>query len=246
MRHLLFCLASVAAFGAAHAATSADAPIPVALGWRVSLDAQGHVTQLQPIPDERIDRVPVIRKKLEEAIHTWNFMPGIVNGHPQPTDTALFVRAELALTNDRTTRIRIIDADVGGSIAKSAAPRYPGKAIRHHETGEVVLKVSYDAEGKPTDIEPVPDSPAKSKALIEASVTAVRSWTFQPEVVGGHALAGTSVVPICYTLNARHPSRQEDKCDWKAHGSDRALDNGEALALNPAAKLLTEVAGRTL
>jgi hypothetical protein len=82
--------------------------------------------------------------------------------------------------------------------------------------------------------------------LVEASVKAARSWTFQPEIVGGRALAGTSVVPICYALNVLDTNRKEGKCDWKAPGHDRALENGEALALDPAAKLLTDVAGRTL
>lgn len=246
MRHLLFCIASVAVFGVAHAAATEQAPIRIAVGWHVSLDAQGHVTRLQPIPDKTTDRVPVIREKLEEAIRAWSFMPGTVSGQPESTETGLFVRAELPVHDGRITHIRIMSADVGGSIAKMTPPRYPAKAVRNQDAGEVVLKIAYAADGKPTDVEPVADSPATSKTLIEASVEAARSWLFQPEVVGGRALAGTSVVPICYVLQVIGTSRTRGKCDWKAPGHDRALDNGEALALNPAARLLTDVAGHTL
>lgn len=245
MRNVLFCLASIATIGTAQAA-SAGSPIRIALCWHVSLDAQGHVTQLEPIPDKRVDRVPVIRQKIEEAIRGWDFMPGTVNGHSEPTETGLTVRAELPVRDGRITQIRITGADVGASFAKVTPPRYPGKAIRDQDAGEVVLRVAYDASGKPTEIVPVPDSPSTSKELTEASVQAVRSWTFQPEVVGGHALAGTAFVPICYSLRVTGTNRSMGTCDWKAPGGNHTPENGESVALNPAAKLLTDVAGRTL
>lgn len=246
MRNLLFCLVSIMAIGTVRAATASDAPIRIDLGWRASIDVQGHVTELQAIPNKRVDRVPAIRQRLEQEIRTWSFLPGTVNGQAEPTQTGLNVHAELTVGANDTVQIRITHAGVGGTTAKAAPPRYPVAAIRTHKTGEVVLRIAYDANGQTIAASPAPGSPAASNLLIEASEKAAHSWTFQPEVVGGHAMAGAVVVPFCYTLHPMGTNRVEGKCDWKAPGRSDAMKDGEALALNPAAKLLTDVAGRTL
>lgn len=243
MRILIFCLASFFAIGTTLATTTSDQPIRVDLTWHASIDAQGHVVQLQTTRRENADRVPAVRQRLEQAIHTWNFLPGTVNGKPEVTETGLHIRAELSADADGTMKIRILNADVGGTLeAHQAAPRYPGAAIRHQEQGEVVLRVEYDANGKVTSSSMYPGAPKVSELLVQASQDAVRKWRFTPETVDGHGMAGTALAPFCFSLGRDRGTH----CDWKRPGSDESLQDGEALALNPAAKLLTDVAGRTL
>ena len=246
MRTQIFSLASFLAFGAVQAATASNQSLRVDLSWRASLDAQGHVTQLQATRKERADRVPAIRQRLEQEIRTWRFQPGTVNAQPEPTETGLYVRADVSAGSDGTMKIRIVHADVGGSLQKMTPPHYPGEAIRHHVAGEVVLQIAYDSNGRTTEALPATTSPSSSKLLLDASEKASRTWKFSPEIVGGHAIAGTVVVPFCYTLHPMGSDRVEGKCDWKAPGRNDTLNSGETLALNPAAKLLTDVAGRTL
>lgn len=231
----------------AHADRKAPAPIPFTMGWHASLDANGHVLRLDPIKNERVDRIPEIRARLEQAIRSWQFLSGTVNGKPAQTETGLWVQAELLPPSaDGSNRIRIDHASVGATLAKTTVPHYPGKAIHEGKGGEVVLRVGFDANGKVTSAVLDPQAPKADKLLVDASVAAVRTWTFQPEVVGGHGLAGYAVTPFCYTLNFSATGRRMSKCEWKQPGRQEPIHEGEALAVNPAAHLSTEVAGNIL
>lgn len=244
MRFLL--LLGTALFAcAAYADSKPDEPVHVGVDWRIAIDAQGHVTRMTAKENELVDRVPEIRTRLEQEIHGWSFVPGTVDGKPAPTETGLHVKAELLATSDNTVSIRIDHASVGGSWTQMAPPHYPTAAIREHKTGEVVLRIAYDANGKVTSAVLDPDAPKVSDYLVEASIKAAETWTFQPELVGGHSLAGVVRSPFCYSLNmVGH--RLQDKCDWEPPGSHQALDQGETLALNPVAHLSTDVAGLVL
>lgn len=246
MRALLPLLACVVWVGALHAADKSQEPIAITLGWRVSLDAQGHLVSLQAIPNKRVDRVPEIRARLEQEIRSWQFLPGMVNGKPEPTDSGLYVRATLIPISSNAVRIHIVGADTGASSEKVAPPRYPPEAISRRVVGEVVLRVGYDADGNVTSAALDPDAPKANPLLVKASIDAARKWKLHPESVGGHSIAGYSVVPFCYSLRFPYGGGISGKCDWKPPGSNEALHDGEPLALNPAAKLLTDVAGRTL
>jgi hypothetical protein len=110
------------------------------------------------------------------------------------------------------------------------------------KTGLVVLRVNYAADGTVVSAEPEADSPKVDERLTKAASAATKTWTFRPEVVGGHALAGAVVVPFCFSIA---PGKKPD-CSWKPKGENAALGDGEALALEPAAKLTTDVAGHAL
>lgn len=223
------------------AADRRTAPIGIDLAWQVSLDAQGHVVQLEAVPNARVDRVPQIRAQLAKAVRTWQFLPGMVQGKPRTTETTLHVHATLVPVSDTTFRIRVDRADPGAGIAKRAVPHYPGAAARRHRIGEVILHVRYDTSGKVISAIPVPSSPKVDPSLIVAAQKAAQHWLFQPETVGGHGVAGGVCLPFCFSVGADHA-----KCDWAPPHRDVALGNGEALALNPAVHLITRVAGRTL
>lgn len=246
MRRLLFCLASVAAIGAAHAAGKIPDVIPIDQGWHISLDAQGHLTSLQAIPDKRLDRVPQIRARLEQEIRGWQFLPGTIDGKPQPTDSALFVHATLTKVSDENYSIRVDQAHTGSSGVTVVPPHYPRTAVISHTVGEVVLRIGYDADGGVTSVALDPEAPKVAKSLVEASIDAAKQWKFKPENVGGHSVAGYVIVPFCFNLRYVGGGGKSSKCDWKRSGSNEALDDGKALAVNPAAKLLTDVAGRAL
>jgi TonB family protein len=239
-------LACFALIGAAHAATSNVEPLKENVGWRVTINPQGHVTAMTAVPHERVDKVPQIRARLEQEVRGWQFLPGLVDGKPAETQTGLYLRVTLIATSDNAIRIQLNHFDVGATEAHMTAPHYPANAIRHHKTGQVVLAVAYDAEGNVVSAKPADDSPKVDPMLIAASEESTRKWKFQPEVVGGHPLAGRALLPFCFTLRPMGSNRIEGKCDWKPQGSKDALRDGETLALDPAAKLLTDIAGRTL
>ncbi len=242
MRYGLQFLAGLALFGTAVASDSLAQTAHVNFGWIVSIDAQGHVTSIQPPPNQRLlDRLPQMRQRIEQEIRTWQFVPGTVNHVPAPTETGLRVQCTLIGQSANSIRIRIDRASVGVRGVKTVVPRYSMSAADRFASGEVVMKLDYDAGGRVVHLALVPTAPKVDSSLIAAAKRALRQWRFDPEIVGGHPLAGSSVVPVCFHLH-----HGEGKCDWKPVGSDHALQNGETLALNPAAKLLTDVTGRTL
>lgn len=230
----------------ANAADESTAPISFTMGWHASLSTDGHVLGLIPIKNARMDRVPQIRERLEKEVRGWHFLAGTVEGKPAPTKTGLYLRATLTQTQNNTIRIRVDSAATGATEQNQIPPRYPAEAIRAQITGEVVLRIGYDADGNVTSVAPYAEGPKADKMLVVASIKAAKRWKFQPEIVAGHALAGYSIAPFCYFLNYPNGGHRKGACDWKRPGSDQELPNGEALALNPAAKLLSDVAGRVL
>ena len=226
-------------------ATEASAPVKVTLAWHLSLDAQGNITQMQPIGKSLADPIAQVRERLAKAIEEWRFIPGSLDGKPAQTETQLVVNATLLAVDAQTLQIRVDDANTGSWVSKTRLPRYPKEAVIHHKTGQVVLKVDFDATGNVIAAAPIPDSPKVDKSLVDAAVKSVKGWSFKTEIVGGHGVAGTSIAPFCFTLR-RLGGREEGRCDWKAPGHDSPMPQGEALALNPAARLTTAVAGRVL
>jgi hypothetical protein len=68
--------------------------------------------------------------------------------------------------------------------------------------------------------------------------------------MAGIALAGSSVVPFCLTVVSNDPAfgkpKAPDKaCVWERPSDRRQVGQGEALALDPAARLATDVIGKS-
>lgn len=230
-------------FGIAQAAqTKAPAPIKVTLAWNLSLDANGHVTRLEKIGVNRADRIPQIRSRVEQAIRGWQFIPGTIDGKPAATQTRLSLDLSLLAQSAQTMAIRVDSADTGAWYGTQSRVRYPAKAVRFHRVGEVVLTVSFDADGKVTAVAPTPGAPSVDQSLIDAATASVKKWTFRPETVAGHGVAGSVITPFCFQVDPRN----DPDCHWRAPGHDAPLAQGETFALNPVARLRTDVAGRIL
>jgi TonB family protein len=240
---------ALALASAASAADKTEGPIKLTYAWKLSLDAQGHVVQLVAIANKRSDSVPQVRERLEQTIHSWAFVSGTVDGRPAPTETRLSVSISLVPNDENSYRIAFDDVRTGGSILKAAPPHYPASAVHERKTGMVVLRVEYDANGRTTAAVLDASSPRSDKALVDASIDIVtKSWTFQPEVVDGHGVPGTQVLPICYAIFDM-PVRSKDPlpgCQWDPPGKHAPISQGDSLAVNPAAHLAVDVAGHAL
>ena len=112
----------------------------------------------------------------------------------------------------------------------------------------MVVRVAYDSDGKiaATELEQTAHKPPTS--LAKAALDSVKHWSLQPELVGGHGVAGTADFPVCFALfdTTARPRAADLNCGWTPPGHTGALGEGEALAIDSATRLLTEVAGHTL
>lgn len=79
---------------------------------------------------------------------------------------------------------------------ESPEPRYPARALRRGQSGEVLLRIHVDARGMPARVEVV--SSSGSTDLDRAARDAVRRWRFRPAMRNGTAAAGIVNVPITF------------------------------------------------
>jgi protein TonB len=80
------------------------------------------------------------------------------------------------------------------------APPYPPMALREGITGQVMLRITVDAEGRPID-----GRVEKSSGSRLLDQTALRfvlaNWHFNAAIQGGSPVASVALVPIVFTLN---------------------------------------------
>lgn len=79
---------------------------------------------------------------------------------------------------------------------ETPAPRYPATALRRGESGEVLLRIDVDAEGRVADVNIVHGS--GSRALDRAAISAVRGWRFLPGQRDGRPVPAVVNVPITF------------------------------------------------
>lgn len=208
--------------------------------WSIHIDADGHVSRLQPITQI----APDLASALEAEIRQWRFQPGSVNGKPVDTDTFLHLNLAVRDTAAGSGRITFEEVSTGGAVDKRAKPSYPSKAISSKDQGLVVLQVTYDEQGHVEDAVPAPGMVQGHQSLVDGASEEVKRWTFKPEVVGGHALAGKALVPFCYSVV---PSGSTPRpCSWK--NGNPAIERGqnETVALDSVAQLITDIHDHTL
>ena len=215
--------------------------------WTLTLDATGRVVALESVQSPP---VPAIRTPLENAIRGWQFQPGTVDGKPVETRTTLALDVSLVEHGADQFALRIDDARTGADLPLKGfhgiAIRYPHDAILHKKQGMVVLRVDFDASGHVVAAQKYDGAPEIDASLVRTSVEAAKRWTFTTEVVGGHGLAGSTIVPICFAVYLEHDQTTNEGCSWHPPAGHDGLGDGAVVAIDPAARLETNVIGHTL
>lgn len=222
-------------------------PLHLSNAWQVSLDANGKVVALQD--SGKLDAG--VRVPLEHAIRSWTFEPGRINGQPAPTETTLTVDVTFVPKGLDDYSVHIDDARTGGSIDFAASrkfiPKFPRDAARPGLVARVIVKADYDANGDVTEVETQPEQDVNASQSMRASaLAAVRKWKIEPERVGGHGVAASVMVPVCYVTVWDPMQADKVNCAWTPPGSRSKVDNGSAYALAPAATLKSDVIGHAL
>ena len=232
----------VAFLGVASMVVEAKPPtsMTVDMTWNFEVDADGHVTRL----DTSDKRVPSLHDRLEKEIRGWHFRPGQVNGQPATTESKLYVSLDLESKGGDMYAVRVAGVSTGGGYDKIVTPNYPETALAARRQGVVVLKVRYAENGRVISVVPYEDGPQADASLVRAAIGAVKKWTFEPEIVDGHPMMNDVLVPVCFELG--QAGVPHANCDWKKPGITIGMATDHAVALDPAAKLLTDVIGRTL
>ena len=223
---LILSLSMFAIVGIAHATPVSFAggvpsgELMTTVQWWMSVDAQGNITALKP-KGEAYDG---LREKLEAAMHDWHFAAAKSDGQPAPSESVLTVRVALIPDGD-DYQMKIASVRAGGSVAEVEMPRFPTHIstpiVRTGTSAIVALKVSYDANGKPTEAILTDDSPIKNVDFVSAARLAVMKWKFEPERVNGEGVPGAMTVSTCFSReeDARSGSTANTPCAWGVSGS---------------------------
>lgn len=235
-------VAAMLATGATAAERAADRPLTATGEWAVSLDAQGHVVALKQTTALKA----ILGEPLERAIRSWTFEPGRIDGQARPTETRLNVSVVLEPSGTDGYAIRIDDVRTGGGIDKIPVLPINPRDVREG-TYLYVMRVAYDRDGKVVSVMPEAGTPEVPSGLRRNMEIVMKRSTFAPERVGGRPIAADVVIPMCVSMmRGRKPPADGDGCQWKPPQQRAAIGNGQLVAVDPAAKLLSDVVGRTL
>ncbi len=233
--------AALLAAGVAQAGPNGTAPLRTSGEWAVSLDTQGHVMTLTQMSKLK----PVLAEPIERAIRGWSFESGRVDGRPQPTETYLGLSIVLEPESADGYAIRVEDANLGGRLGKIPAVRINPRDVREG-TYLYVMRVAYDKDGKVVSVGPESGTPEVPASMRRDFEFVLKGATFQSERVSGRPVAAEVVIPMCVSMSRSSRPPANDACEWKAPQKSAPVGNGQLVAVDPAAKLLTEVVGRAL
>ncbi|MBX3689602.1 energy transducer TonB [Dokdonella sp.] len=215
-------------------------PIHIRMAWHISVDAQGQITSIWTGETKLAE----VQDRIEREIRSWYFQPGKVNGVPAASESTLRLTLEATPNDGDGYTLKVVKANTGAYYAKIVMPRYPDAFVKSRRQGYVVLKVRYGADGKVLDAALADDAPEVAPAFVQASINAVRNWEFAPEVIGGHPRAGAALVPLCF--NPMRGTRYPRDCTWSRRSDGLKVSGDEAVALDPAVSLKSDVAGHAL
>jgi TonB family protein len=218
-------LASVPPFVAPALAAEPSA-VPIHAVVDVELDAKGNILSIEPADDVAREIADFLRGE----ISAWEFLPATRDGRPVPTRTSVGVRLEATgERNGKTIEVRIVDAGTGPRYAQAKMPRFPMVALDRRETGEVLLRVDFDTNGRVVDV--AIEKRVGRPYFDRVAMDAVREWTFQPERVGDVGLAATVFVPIRFCIPGR-------ACKMLPAQPKGPQGDGPRLVGEPAAKIV--------
>lgn len=221
----------------AAAAADAERPVDATLVWSVALDATGAIASLQPAESANA----ALYQRLETSVRTWHFTPGKVDGAPAPAQTTLTVHITMEPV-DGGYHLHLRHAETGVRYGTMIAPKYPDGALTSHRGGAVLLEVHYDADGHVIDANPIEGGEPKPGSDIErAAVVAVKRWTFTPEMIAGHGVAGAAKVPLCFNAP---PAREN--CRWIDPATNAPIEADHPLTQNSIVSLQGKVSGGVL
>lgn len=215
--------------------------------WALTIDASGRVTALESIG---APPVPAVRAPLENAIRGWHFQPGTIDGKPAETKTTFSLDLSLVEHGNDQFALRVDDARTGANLGfegfHHSTPKYPRDAMSRHRDGIVVLRIDYDGNGHVVATRLQDGAPEVDASFVRSAQEAARRWTFSPEIVGGHGLAGSTIVPICFADYTRRTPKEALACAWTPPAGHASLGDGAIVAIDPAARLKTDIVGHTL
>lgn len=228
-------IASVLAAAIGVSAQASAAPAEASnfsLNYAVDLDSAGNIVTLRPMASLNL---PALESAVESEVRNWTFQPAVVDGNAVPTRT--YLRLGIKAPGMAADQARIVSAATGPAISSMSSPGYPAAALRRGDGGLVVLKLKIDAKGAVRRVVAVSGS-SSDRQFTEAAESAAKSWRFLPELANGQPVGATVLIPVCFQAQSAEPAA----CDWTGPDGKQFTSSSISVAINPAARITSELA----
>jgi periplasmic protein TonB len=147
-----------------------------------------------PVPVEATQRVARTAPQPPRTAPSPHTAPAQTLASPTPAPAPAEAHSSQVATADPLIPPRPI-----AGMATNRAPAYPEIALRRHETGRVMLRVSVSAHGRPLEVDVAQSS--GYPILDSAALSAVRQWQFIPAMQAGTAVAAIAEVPVRFQID---------------------------------------------
>lgn len=138
----------------------------------VSIDREGKVTTIEPKSGH-----PLLVQAAIDAVKQWHYKPPQIRGEPVAVSTIVKLKFELPRHNPGAEApIRVASGVQAARLLRWVAPEYPADLKL---TGEVVLQVTVDREGRVKTIEVISGHPL----LAQSALDSVKQWRYKPALV---------------------------------------------------------------
>jgi TonB family protein len=85
------------------------------------------------------------------------------------------------------------------TVENMPPPSYPRSAFENSQTGQVMLRVDVDAQGKVSDVRVL--SATNPGVFDEVSIAAARQWTYRPALKDGKPVAAAVRIPVTFAMD---------------------------------------------
>jgi periplasmic protein TonB len=156
-----------------------------------------------PAPMEVTQRVPTAarppRTVVRKAAPRTDSAPAGTFANLTPARSAAEVQSAEAAAGRAAAADPLIPPRPVAGMETNRAPAYPEIALRRHEVGRVMLRVSVSAHGQPLEVDVAETS--GFPILDSAALSAVRQWRFVPAMQAGTPVAAIAEVPVRFQID---------------------------------------------
>lgn len=181
-----------------------------------------------------------LKAEVAARIAAWRFQAAQVNGVPADAHTFVKVKMAAHVLPEGDFEVRVLSAFTGPRAAYRVPAAYPKGALKAGAEGFVILLLDVGSNGLVESIavensDTSPGGGATRNSFEAVAKQSVGLWKFQNETVNGEPKAARVRIPMIFCLS--------DGSTWcqNVRREQRQGPVGEALALNPAVRLLNEV-----
>lgn len=173
------------------------AGIQGAVSLYVKVDEQGNVSGVESWAGNK----PVLARAAVLAVKRWKYRPVLIEDEPFAfSGEVVFTfrlgkRAQVSEGGNSPVPLLACMASTDG-LLYSVSPEYPRAAKIAHVSGDVVLEMVINKQGRVEDVKATSGHPL----LIQSAIDAVRQWRYRPYMAGHEAIAVQAHVVVKFHM----------------------------------------------